>query len=65
MLRERLKNFNLHKKYPKGMIFFCADSLDSKRLLIEILDPPKAVQSFRYSCNTTFYLEDLEYMLKD
>ncbi|KAL4487798.1 hypothetical protein ABPG73_005058 [Tetrahymena malaccensis] len=65
MLRERLKNFNLHKKYPKGMIFFCADSLDSKRLLIEIQEPPKAVQSFRYSCNTTFYLDDLENMLKD
>jgi len=65
-IMSRLKTF---KSVPKnGLVIFCGEvpkAGDQTRMVQFVLDPPEAITTFVYRCDSTFFTEPLQAMLLD
>ncbi len=65
-IQSKLRYF---KKPPKnGVVFFVGEALvgrNQTRMVSEILEPPYPISIYLYRCDSQFFLEPLEEMIKD
>ncbi|MFA5453413.1 MAG: peptide chain release factor 1, partial [Candidatus Methanomethylophilaceae archaeon] len=65
-IMSRLKTF---KSVPKnGLVIFCGEvprAGDQTRMVQFVLDPPEAITTFVYRCDSEFFTEPLQAMLLD
>lgn len=65
-IMNRLKQF---KKPPEnGVVFFVGHKsvgADKTEMVAHVIEPPRPIQTFLYRCDSSFYVEPLEEMLKE
>lgn len=65
-IMNRLKQF---KKPPEnGVVFFVGHKsvgADKTEMVAYVIEPPRPIQTFLYRCDSSFYVEPLEEMLKE
>jgi len=65
-IMNRLKQF---KKPPEnGVVFFVGHKsvgADKTEMVAYVIEPPRPIQTFLYRCDSSFYIEPLEEMLKE